>query len=144
MKDHTYDLEGLEDYTILNTAHEGLYSRVFHAMHKVSGELVYIKVSKLPFPISLTSVQLAPENCHLRSEYRITKDLSASIPNVIQAIDFVSSNGCDGIILEDFGGVNLRQVLRTNGPYKSNVNAFLDLAIQVASVLRKRIGNLRI
>ena len=39
-----YDLEGLDDYSILSVAHDGLDSQVFHAKDKSNGNLVYIKV----------------------------------------------------------------------------------------------------
>jgi hypothetical protein len=78
--------------------------------------------------------KVSPRNSSLR-EHQILKELSAVVSSVMKPIDFIVSTNVECIILEDFGGLSLRNILRNTGCFKNNIEEFLDIAIKITDTL---------
>ena len=91
--------------------------------------------------MNVNKVATNSTNNTLSKEYRILTELSVTIPGVVRPLEYMPTSSSECIILEDFGGISFRQFLQQSGPFKQNVSAFLDIAIQITDTLRTTLIN---
>lgn len=118
-------MEDFPGYTIIERIGETLNSRVFRA-HKEGGpDTVIIKVLKVEHP---TPEEIA----RFKHEAELIRGIS--LDGVVRILDVIDSGSTVAMILEDFGGVTLKDLIADGFP----MERFLELAIRLAEIL----GNL--
>ncbi len=110
-------------YTLNQIIYEGGSTRIYGGVKEDDHQPVVIKVSKADYP-SLEEIS------RLRHEFQILKSLS--IPGVIKPIALENYRNGLALILEDYGGISLRQFLKQS---TLQLGTFLHIAIQLASIL---------
>jgi len=113
----------LPNYQIDRQIYESANSIVYRGVQKKDNQPVILKMLKedYPTPLALT---------RYRQEYEITHDLD--LAGVIKAYGIEKYQNTLVIILEDFGGESLKQVMANQ---TLTLKAFLPLAIQIADSL---------
>ncbi|EDN70497.1 Serine/Threonine protein kinase and Signal Transduction Histidine Kinase (STHK) with GAF sensor [Beggiatoa sp. PS] len=113
----------LPNYQIGTQIYESANSLVYRGVRKKDNQPVILKVLKedYPTPAELTRYQ---------QEYEITKSLD--LDGVVKTYDIEKYQNTLIIILEDFGGESLKQLMIKN---PLTVKEFLPIAIQIADTL---------
>ncbi len=113
----------LPNYKISTQIYESANSLVYRGVRKKDNQPVILKMLKQDYP---TPAELT----RYRQEYEITHDFE--LAGVINAYSIKKYQNTLVIILEDFGGESLKQLM-ANRPL--TVKAFLPIAIQIADSL---------
>jgi len=116
-------MKTLSDYDIIANIYESRASLIYRARHKQDGHPVILKQLKNDHPS-------AEELGRFKQEYEMTRRIHAE--GVIQAYDFFTYQHTKIIVLEDFGGESLANVLHVRS---LSVEEFLALAIRIADSL---------
>ena len=112
-------------YTISSTIHEGTRSLVCRGIRNVDKMPVVLKILNSEYP--------SPEElARFRQEYEITKNLK--LDEVIQVYALENYKQSLAIVMEDFGGISLAEILRSQ---KLSVSEFLDLALKICRIIGK-------
>lgn len=120
----------LTGYDNFSSIHNSRNSQVYRARRQEDGKSVIIKLLNKVYP---TVAQIR----RYKQEYQLTHQLE--LPGVIKAYSLERWQRSYAIVLEDFGGVSLRQWLREQGSL--SVEQFLKIAIAITQILGKIHGN---
>ncbi|MBD2102482.1 hybrid sensor histidine kinase/response regulator [Leptolyngbya sp. FACHB-261] len=113
----------LVNYTLTQVIHEGVNTTVYSGLKEPEQQPVVLKVLKYEYPP-------LEEIARLKHEYKILQTLD--IEGVIKPLTLeIDQNGL-ALVLEDFGGVSLEQLLESK---PLPLVEFLNIAIQLASTL---------
>ncbi|MCP4346026.1 MAG: AAA family ATPase [Desulfobacterales bacterium] len=122
-------MERIADYTILENIDETKHSLVYRGQRLQDAETVIIKVMKSENP-------MPSEIAKFRQEYEIIK--SIRIKGVIGVHDILSyDEGC-ALVLEDFNGISLKNIMDTQSFSNGHTKDFLQTGVKLAETL----GNL--
>jgi len=113
----------LPNYQIVSQIYESANSVVYRGLRSKDNQPVILKMLKQDYPTPLALNRY-------RQEYEITHDLD--LAGVIKAYDIEKYQNTLIIILEDFGGESLKQVMANQ---RLSLKAFLPIAIQTADSL---------
>ena len=116
-------MNAIADYQIINKIYESANSLVYRAVSNSNATPVILKVLKEDYPTP-------SELIRYKQEYQITRSLK--IKGAIAAYDLLPYESTLAMILEDFGGVSLDILLRSQ---KFTLQEFLNLAIEIAEIL---------
>ncbi|WP_036487461.1 AAA family ATPase [Myxosarcina sp. GI1] len=118
-------MNAIADYQIIAKIYESVNSLVYRAVSNSNAQPVILKVLKEDFPTP-------SELTRYKQEYQITHSLE--IEGAIAAYDLLPYESTLAMVLEDFGGVSLDILLRSQ---KFTLSEFLNLAIEIADILSK-------
>ncbi|MBU1172039.1 MAG: AAA family ATPase [Proteobacteria bacterium] len=109
-------------YSVLEQLGKTHHSAVYRACKTGGDETVIIKVIRImdPSPSAIA---------RLKHEYELIR--SITLDGIVKSIDFIQCNGLPVLILEDFGGISLKEILIDG----FTVERFLGLAIRLAEIL---------
>lgn len=113
----------LTGYTLQRVIYESSHTRVYVGVKEPEQRSVIVKVLQAEYP-SLEEIT------RLRHEFKILESLE--IPGVIKPLALESYQNGLALVLEEFGGIPLKQFL-SHSPLE--MPEFLDIAIQLASTL---------
>ena len=111
-----------EGYRVIEEIHQGRLRTVYRA-ERSGGERVILKVPTNPQP---HPTELAA----LKQEFEITRGLDN--PGVVRAYALEAANGSVAIVLEDFNGESLKNVINAK---RTRLKAFLRIAIKLTDIL---------
>ncbi|MEH1999452.1 MAG: AAA family ATPase [Nostoc sp.] len=110
-------------YQINSTLHEGIQTIIYQTQTPKTQERVILKLLKNEYPTLEAFTRL-------KNEYQIQQGLDH--PNIVKAISLETFNNRMGLLLEDFGGQSLTQLLQTE---KLDLINYLNIAIQLTKAL---------
>jgi predicted ATPase/signal transduction histidine kinase/tRNA A-37 threonylcarbamoyl transferase component Bud32 len=110
-------------YIALETLQHGEDTIVYRAKRLSDQRPVIVKLLAAEYP----SLELVTR---LKQEYRIPQDLPPL--GVVQPLSLENHQNRFALILEDFGGISLRQLLKSG---RLEIGTFLPIAIQITTVL---------
>lgn len=113
----------LPGYEIFETLQDSDITVVYRAVRQRDQQPVIIKALKVEYP----SVELITR---LKQEYRIPQQLNH--PGIVKALSLENHQNHFAIILEDFDGVSLKQLLQSD---KLSLIACLEIALQLADII---------
>lgn len=113
----------IQDYQTNELIYESVNSSVYRAVRKLDGLPVILKVLKEDYPSPIELIRY-------KQEYELVRHLK--VAGVIKAFGLEKSQNTLVIILEDFGGDSLRNLLNC---YQFTLNEFLTIAIKIADSL---------
>lgn len=93
----------LFQYKINATLHEGVETIVYRGQTPISQSII-LKLLKAEYP-SLEAIT------RLKHEYQIRENLNH--PNIVKVLGIETFNNRLALLLEDFGGVSLTQLIKT-------------------------------
>ncbi len=109
---------------------EQLYSSartlVYRGIREADSRDVVIKVLKNPYPSFR-------ELLSFRNQYTIAKNLRS--PNIIQTYSLEPCQNGYGLVMEDFGGISLKDFAATEAVPAMSVEEFLQIAIELCNAL---------
>ena len=114
----------LDNYTLTTQIGETASSTVYRAIRSGSRQTVVVKALRTPLG---SPAQVA----RLKHEYDLIRGID--IDGIIKTIDFIDQNGMLALVLEDFGGISLKEVISEG----FSLDRFLKLAIRIAEILAK-------
>jgi len=109
-------------YAIVEQIDETLHSQVYRARKEGESATVIIKALRTEYP---TPAEIA----RFRHECELIRGLE--IDGVVRVLDVIDYEGQVALVLEDFGGVALKQILK--GGF--TLERFLELAIRISEIL---------
>ena len=112
-------LVNTSEYQVLSKIHESFNSQIYRCIRRQDNLPVILKVLSTEFP----NVQAIGR---YKLEYEITRSLDSDL--VIKAYDLHRNQNAFVIVLEDFGGISLSEILDSK---KLSLVEFLTLAIQI-------------
>jgi serine/threonine protein kinase len=112
----------LPGYQINASISDGLNTSVYRAIRESDEQPVIIKILKAEFPT-------LEEITRLKNEYKITQHLH--VESIVKSYSLETYQNRLALILEDFGGQSLSQILSK----RLNLTAFLNIGIQLTSAL---------
>ena len=112
----------LPGYQISAPISDGLNTSVYRGIRASDKQPVIIKLLKAEFPT-------LEEITRLKNEYKITQHLH--VESIVKSYSLETYQNRIALILEDFGGQSLSQILSKN----LNLTAFLNIGIQLTSAL---------
>jgi len=112
----------LPGYKISTSISDGFNTSVYRGIRESDEQPVIIKILKAEFP---TLEQIT----RLKNEYKITQHLQ--VESIVKSYSLETYQNRLALILEDFGGNSLSQIIST----KLNLTAFLNIGLQLASAL---------
>jgi len=114
-------------YKFRSEIYNGSRALVYHAFREIDGASVVIKLLKNPYPSFGELVQF-------RNQYTIAKNLN--FLGIIQTYSLESFQNGYMLVMEDFGGISLKDYLTQIGvPYISSNQEFLQIAISLCDTL---------
>ncbi|WP_392532498.1 AAA family ATPase [Nostoc sp. C117] len=116
-------MPNLTEYQINSTLHEGIQTIIYQTQMPKTQQRVILKLLKNEYPTLETFTRL-------KNEYQIQQDLDH--PNIVKAISLESFDNRLGLLLEDFGGQSLAQILQTE---KLDLINHLKIVIQLTKAL---------
>ncbi|GAX34206.1 trifunctional serine/threonine-protein kinase/ATP-binding protein/sensor histidine kinase [Nodularia sp. NIES-3585] len=116
-------MANLTGYEIKSTLHEGIQTVIYQIQIPNTQQRVVLKVLKNEYP-TLEALT------RLKNEYQIQQDLDH--PHIVKAISLETFDNRMGLLLEDFGGESLAQILQLK---KLNLVNYLNIAIQITQAL---------
>jgi len=116
-------MTNLTEYQINSTLHEGIQTIIYRAKTPEKQQRVILKLLKNEFPTLEAFTRL-------KNEYQIQQDLDH--PNIVKAISLENFDHRVGLLLEDFGGESLAQILQTE---KLDLIKSLKITIQLTKAL---------
>ncbi|MCC3448322.1 MAG: AAA family ATPase [Microcoleus sp. PH2017_29_MFU_D_A] len=111
------------EYQIHSTLHEGAETIIYHGQRASDESATILKVLKAEYP-TLEAIT------RLKHEYQIRQNLDSK--QIVKAISLKTFNHRLGIVLEDFGGESLGQLLEKA---RLSLLATLNIAIQIVKAL---------
>lgn len=111
------------EYTICSTLHEGFQTTIYRLHIPNPPNSAILKLLKLEYPPIEAIIRL-------KHEYQIQKNFND--PGIVKAYSLDTFEGRLGLLLEDFGGISLKQMLSTP---KMSIASFLSVAVQLAKAL---------
>ncbi|MCC3408596.1 MAG: AAA family ATPase [Microcoleus sp. PH2017_10_PVI_O_A] len=114
----------LSEYQIDSTLHEGIETIIYRAQTPTDGTATILKVLKAEYP-TLEAITM------LKHEYQIRQNLDSA--QIVKAINLETFDNRLGVVLEDFGGEALAQLLETE---TLSLQANLNIAIQIVKALQ--------
>lgn len=118
-----FGMSTIANYKILSMIYESPNSLIYRAIDHSSQQSVILKVLKKDYPIPA-------ELTRYKQEYEITRSLN--IGGAIAAYDLLPYGNTLAIVLEDFGGIALANLM---GSRNIELSRFLRLAIQITEAL---------
>ena len=115
---------GEPGYTVRETLHQGAKSEVFRATRVNDGRSVILKVHRNRAPDRRHNAEI----CH---EFALASRIASD--GVVRALSVEEFESRTALVLEDFGGITLRQLLERRGPLA--VEPFLGIATQLCETL---------
>ncbi|MEG4631669.1 AAA family ATPase [Microcoleus sp. AR_TQ3_B6] len=112
----------LPGYQISAPISDGLNTCIYRGIRESDEQPVIIKILKAEFPT-------LEEITRLKNEYKITQHLH--VESIVKSYSLETSQNRFALILEDFGGQSLSQILSK----RLNLTAFLNIGIQLTSAL---------
>lgn len=129
MKENSYknntdyaDKKHIADYDILEQIGETLHSIVYRARKQGESQSVIIKTLRNDYP---SPVEIA----RLKHEYELIR--SINIDGVIKVFDVIDDDEGVTLVIEDFGGVSLKEIIQDG----IKIERFLDIGIRLAEIL---------
>ncbi|MBR8839408.1 MAG: AAA family ATPase [Stigonema ocellatum SAG 48.90 = DSM 106950] len=115
-------------YRISEKLYDGSRTVVYRAYRETDQQCVVIKLLKNPYPSFSELVQF-------RHQYTIAKNFN--LPGIIQPYSLEVYHNGYGLVMEDFGGISLRDwgMGKKNLSITSFLSEFLHIAIQIVSTL---------
>ncbi|MBO3457329.1 AAA family ATPase [Aetokthonos hydrillicola Thurmond2011] len=113
----------ISGYEIFEKIHEGTGTVVYRGKKKQKQQLVIVKLLKSEYPT-------LEEITNLRHEYKVLKDLTSE--RVVKPYSLEKYQNSFALILEDFGGQSLSQILISQ---QLNIYECLQIAIALAETL---------
>ncbi|MBD2522994.1 ATP-binding sensor histidine kinase [Nostoc sp. FACHB-133] len=110
-------------YPINSTLHEGIQTIIYQTQMPKTQQRVILKLLKNEYPTLEAFTRL-------KNEYQIQQGLDH--PNIVKSISLETFNNRVGLLLEDFGGKSLAQILQTE---KLDLINHLNIAIQLTKAL---------
>jgi len=114
----------LNNYTLTEKIGETSNSIVYRGVRNGSRKTVVVKALRAPH-------MSAAQATGLKHEYDIIRRID--IDGIIKTIDFIDQDGMLALVLEDFGGISLKQLI----PEGFSLDRFLKLAIRLTEILGK-------
>jgi len=116
-------MDKFADYVLKEKIHETRKSIIYRGHKENETQPLIIKLLKTTNP---TPAEIA----RFKQEYDLVKKLD--VQNIIKIFDLVEDNNQYAIIEEDFGGISLKETLKTN---KLDLKSFLQIASKVSETL---------
>ncbi|MCX5848881.1 MAG: diguanylate cyclase [Deltaproteobacteria bacterium] len=116
-------MEKFANYILLEKINETRNSIIYRGHKENESQPVIIKILKTMYP---TPSEIA----RFKQEYNLVKKLD--IENIIKILDLVENNDKYAIIEEDFGGVSLKEILKTK---ELGLKSFLQISSKVSETL---------
>jgi histidine kinase len=116
-------MKALTHYQIHSTLHEGVETTVYRGQTPTHQQPTILKLLKAEYP-TLEAIT------RLKHEYQTRQNLEH--PNIVKVLSIETFNNRLGLLLEDFGGDSLAQLLQTE---KLTVTTYLNIAIQIVKAL---------
>ncbi|MBN3887641.1 MAG: AAA family ATPase [Nostoc sp. JL31] len=116
-------MPNLTGYQINSTLHEGIQTIIYQAQTPKTQQRVILKLLKNEYPTLEAFTRI-------KNEYQIQQGLDH--PNIVKAISLETFGNRVGLLLEDFGGQSLSQLLQTK---KLDLINHLKIAIQLTKAL---------
>jgi predicted ATPase/signal transduction histidine kinase/tRNA A-37 threonylcarbamoyl transferase component Bud32 len=113
----------LSEYPINSNLHEGVETIIYRGKTSINQPAIILKLLKAEYP-TLEAIT------RLKHEYQIRKNLE--LEQIVKAISLQSFDHRLGIVLEDFGGESLGQLLEKK---RLSLLATLNIAIQIVKAL---------
>jgi len=110
-------------YQITSTIHEGIQTIIYHTQRPKTQQQVILKLLKNEYPTLEAFTRI-------KNEYQIQQGLDH--PNIVKAISLETFGNRVGLLLEDFGGQSLAQILQTE---RLDLINHLKIAIQLTKAL---------
>ncbi len=110
-------------YQINSTLHEGIQTIIYQTQMPKTQQRVILKLLKNKYPTLEAFTRL-------KNEYQIQQSLDH--PNIVKAISLETFENRAGLLLEDFGGQSLDQLLPTEN---IDLIKYLNIAIQLTKAL---------
>ncbi|NJJ37948.1 diguanylate cyclase [Paenibacillus apii] len=118
-------MTAIENYLILETISDNDRKSVYRCRDAVSRDTVILKVLKSEFS--------GPEEVmRFKQEYKMLKELSASIEGVIKPLKLEEQNGFFVMVLEDIQGRSLKRIMEGDKP---DQDTLLRLMIKVVDII---------
>ncbi|MEG4804853.1 AAA family ATPase [Microcoleus sp. ARI1-B5] len=114
----------LSKYQIDSTLHEGIETIIYRAQTATDGHATILKVLKAEYP-TLEAIT------RLKHEYQIRQNLDSE--QIVKAISLETFDHRLGLVLEDFGGESLAQLIEKE---TLSPQANLNIAIQIVKALQ--------
>ena len=122
-------LPHLLGYEIVEQIYEGKRTLLYRGVRQSDSLPIVIKLLKNPFPSF-------KELAQFRNQYAIAKDIDS--PYVIKMMAIEPYKNVYAIVMEDFRGISLREILRRGGRFGNNphsLTTFIKIAIQITEAL---------
>jgi predicted ATPase/signal transduction histidine kinase/tRNA A-37 threonylcarbamoyl transferase component Bud32 len=116
-------MPNLTGYPINSTLHEGIQTIIYQTQMPKTQQRVILKLLKNEYPTLEAFTRL-------KNEYQIQQGLDH--PNIVKVISLENFDNCVGLLLEDFGGQSLAQIIQTE---KLDLINYLNIAIQLTKAL---------
>ncbi|GAB4175551.1 MAG: AAA family ATPase [Coleofasciculaceae cyanobacterium] len=116
-------MKSLSYYQIDSTLHESVEKIIYRAKTPTHQESIILKLLKSEYP-SLEAIT------RIKHEYQIRQNLDH--PNIVKALSLETFNHRLALLLEDFGGSSLDQILLAQ---KLSITTCLNITIQLAKAL---------
>ncbi|WP_159783841.1 ATP-binding sensor histidine kinase [Sodalinema gerasimenkoae] len=116
----------LPGYQLSSPIYESVNSLVYQGQRERDGLPVILKILK-------SDRATATEIARYHQEYHITQQLD--LDGVVRAVALETYQNTLAIVLEDFGGLSLKQYLAQRPSHRLRLPEFLDLAIQIVEIL---------
>ena len=116
-------MEKFANYILQEKIHETRNSIIYRGHKENETQPVIIKLLKTKYP---TPSEIA----RFKQEYNLVKKLD--IENIIKIFDLVEHDNKYAIIEEDFGGISLKEILKTK---KLELKSFLQISSKVSETL---------
>ncbi|XZO00574.1 MAG: protein kinase domain-containing protein [Microcoleus sp.] len=113
----------LSKYQITSNLHEGTETIIYRANTLIDQTSIIIKVLKAEYP-TLEAIT------RLKHEYQIRQNLESEA--IVKTISLQSFDNRLGLVLEDFGGESLGQLIQKK---RLSLRSFLDIAIQIVKAV---------
>ncbi|MHC5595554.1 MAG: serine/threonine protein kinase [Nostoc sp.] len=116
-------MPNLTGYQINSTLHEGIQTIIYQTQSPKTQQRVILKLLKNEYPTLEAFTRI-------KNEYQIQQGLDH--PNIVKAISLETFENRVGLLLEDFGGQSLTQLLQIE---KLDLINHLNIAIQLTKAL---------
>ncbi|HOO71566.1 MAG TPA: diguanylate cyclase [Spirochaetota bacterium] len=113
-------------YTDITQVGETRRSVTYSARPEGKDYPVIIKAFRVDYPTEA-------ETARFRHEYELIRAISLVVDGVVRVVDIIDAGGRLAVVLEDFGGVPLREFIRAG----FSTERFLELAISIAEIVGK-------
>jgi len=123
------ELPHLLGYEIVEQIYEGNRTLLYRGVRQSDSLPIVIKLLKNPFPSF-------KELAQFRNQYAIAKDIDS--PYIIKMMAIEPYKNVYAIVMEDFSGISLREILCRAGRFGNNphtLNTFIKIAIQITEAL---------